>query len=58
MHANKDVDDVEKIAGVIQEQPSVIEFVLEIPEDRAANDKYQVVNDGAIYYSQPLKIRL
>ena len=50
---HNNVENVEEIRKIIQHQPTYWQEILKLPEDRTADDKYQIVEYSAVDYHQP-----
>ena len=54
MHPDKGVDDVEEVAGVVEQQPGGGDEVVQLPEHGAAHHHDQVVQHRHVDHPQPL----
>ena len=54
VHPDEGVDDVEEVAGVVEQQPGGGEEVVQLPEHGAAHHHDQVVQHRHVDHPQPL----
>ena len=54
MHSHEGIEDVEKVADVVENHPGGVEHVVQLPEDHPAGDTDEVVEDGHVDDAQPL----
>ena len=54
MHSDKNVDNIDKIKGVVNDVPTNGEVFSHFPEDGTTHHKNDIIKDGTEYDKQPI----
>ena len=54
MHSDKNVDNIDKIKGVVNDVPTNGEVFSHFPEDGSTHHKNDIIKDGTEYDKQPI----
>ena len=54
MHSDKNVDNIDKVKGVVDDVPTNREVFSHFPEDGTTHHKNDIIKDGTEYDKQPI----
>ena len=54
MHSDKNVDNIDKVKGVVNDVPNNREGFSHFPEDGTTHHKNDIIKDGTEYDKQPI----
>ena len=55
MHSDEGIEEIEEVADVVENHPGGVEHVVQLPEDHPARHTDEVVEDGHVDDTQPLR---
>ena len=55
MHSDEGIEEIEEVADVVENHPGGVEHVVQLPEDHPARHTDEVVEDGHVDNTQPLR---